>query len=347
MRAGFEAWLHRQWAKRGVLAWLLAPLALVFLASGTWRARRARRHPPAPLSVPVVVVGNIYVGGTGKTPVTIALVRALAARGWRPGVISRGWGRTETGPRLITNDSLASEVGDEPLLIHAATDAPGAVARQRREAGELLLAAHPECDVLIADDGLQHLALARDIELAVVGARGLGNGWVLPAGPLREPASRIDSVDAIVMNDAPAAFSARSPRFAATSQLGPARPLCGGASMPLPQLAERQASQGLRILAAAGIGAPDRFFAMLRGHGLAIDELPLPDHYDYSANPFAELGADLILITEKDAVKCRARPEIARDLRVHVVGLELTLDDRLVELVNQRLKECARGFPSD
>ncbi|MEG0822624.1 MAG: tetraacyldisaccharide 4'-kinase [Burkholderiaceae bacterium] len=349
MRAGLEAWLHRQWARRGLLAWTLAPLSLLFLAAVRLRHRRWHEGKLAQtrLPVPVLVVGNIYLGGTGKTPVTIALVRSLVARGFRPGVISRGWGRRDAAAQLVTAAQSALEVGDEPLLIARATGVPVAVARARAAAGQLLLAAHPECDVLIADDGLQHLALARDIELAVIGTRGLGNGWVLPAGPLREPPARLNAVDAIVLNGCRDPIASTAPRFAATSQLGAARPLAHGAAVPLSELARRQGDTGLALLAAAGIGAPDRFFAMLRGHGLVVEELPLPDHFDFSTNPFADSRADLILITEKDAVKCATRPEIARDPRVYVVGLELTLDERLVDLVTQRIKESARGFPID
>lgn len=347
MRAGLEAWLHRQWGRRGLLAWLLAPLALLFLAVVSWRLARQRHANTERLPVPVLVVGNIYLGGTGKTPVTIALVRELVARGFRPGVISRGWGRREATPELVTTTSSALEVGDEPLLIARSTGVPVAVARARTAAGRALLVAHPECDVLIADDGLQHLALARDIELAVIGSRGLGNGWVLPAGPLREPPSRLDRVDAIVLNGSRDSLTSKAPRFAATSRLGAARPLAGGPALSLAELARRQRTDGLRLLAAAGIGAPDRFFAMLRGHDLSFTELPLPDHFDFANNPFAELATDLILITEKDAVKCATRPEITRDPRVMVVNLELELDERLVELVAQRIKESARGFPPD
>lgn len=195
MRATIESWLHRQWTKRGLLAWALSPLSLVFLCIA--RNRRLKTKPHR-LPVPVVVVGNIYVGGTGKTPVTIALVKELLRRGYHPGVVSRGFGRRDDAPQMVHTDSPAANVGDEPLLIARQTLVPVAVARDRVAAALLLLDKHPECDLIISDDGLQHYSLARDVELAVVGARGLGNGWVLPAGPLREPPSRLDEVDAIV-----------------------------------------------------------------------------------------------------------------------------------------------------
>ena len=194
MRATFESWLHRQWTKRGLLAWALSPLSLVFLCAARNRRNKTKPHR---LPVPVVVVGNIYVGGTGKTPVTIALVKELLKRGYHPGVVSRGFGRKEDAPLMVLRDSPAANVGDEPLLIARQTEVPVAVARDRVAAALLLLDKHPECDLIISDDGLQHYSLARDVELAVVGARGLGNGWVLPAGPLREPPSRLDEVDAI------------------------------------------------------------------------------------------------------------------------------------------------------
>ena len=190
-----ESWVHSVWSHRGPVACLLYPLSLIYQAvSASRRRRTVANHLP----VPVVVVGNIYVGGTGKTPVTIALVRALRARGWTPGVISRGFGRSEDGVRLVTPDSDASQVGDEPLLIARESLAPVAVGRERVKAGLELLREHPGVNIIISDDGLQHAALARDVELAVIGARGLGNGWLLPAGPLREPVSRLDDVDAII-----------------------------------------------------------------------------------------------------------------------------------------------------
>jgi tetraacyldisaccharide 4'-kinase len=346
MGAATEAWLLRQWRRRGLLPWLLAPFSLLFLLVGALRRAFAR---PERLPRPVIVVGNLYVGGTGKTPTTLALIRALRERGHNPGVIARGHGRSDDRPRLVGRDDDAATVGDEPLLIARDSGVPVAVAARRIEAGRLLLAAHPECDLLIADDGLQHLALARDFEIAVIGPQGLGNGWVLPAGPLREPPGRLARVDALVLNGAPDMPGASAPGSPAAymlhTALGAARPLAGGAAVPLADLARRQREAGLRILAAAGIGLPERFFAMLRAAGLAIDTLALPDHYDYADNPFANRAADLVLITAKDAVKCRARPEIAADPRMHEVPLVATLDPALVERIATRLQETARGRP--
>ena len=307
-RAGLEAWAHRQWASRGPVAWLLSPLSLVFLAVS--RSRRERTVPNR-LPVPVVVVGNIYVGGTGKTPVTIALVRELQARGWRPGVISRGFGRREDGIRLINEETPAAEAGDEPLLIARETGVPVAVGRARFEAGRALLEAHPEVDLIVSDDGLQHAALARDVEIAVVGARGLGNGWVLPAGPLREPPSRLDTVDAIVLNTSNEA------------------------------VVDRIHAEKLKPLSAAGIAAPGRFFAMIRAHDIEGAELELGDHFDFAENPFANRTEDIIFITGKDAVKCRHDPALAGDKRIWVVGLEVKLDSYLIDLIDKRARDAA------
>jgi tetraacyldisaccharide 4'-kinase len=346
MGAATEAWLLRQWRRRGLLAWLLAPLSLLFLGVSALRRGFAR---PERLPRPVIVVGNLYVGGTGKTPTVLALIRALRERGHSPGVIARGHGRSDDRPRLVGREDDAATVGDEPLLIARDSGVPVAVAARRAEAGRLLLAAHPECDLLIADDGLQHLALARDFEIAVIGPQGLGNGWVLPAGPLREPPGRLARVDALVLNGAPDLpqpdARTRPNAYALHSELGDARPLTGGPAVALAELAQRQRETGLRILAAAGIGLPERYFAMLRAAGLAIDTLALPDHYDYATNPFADRTADLVLITAKDAVKCRARPEIATDPRVHEVPLLATLDPALVGRIANRLQETARGRP--
>ena len=302
MRATFESWLHRQWTKRGLLAWALSPLSVIFLCIARNRRMKTKPHR---LPVPVVVVGNIYVGGTGKTPVTIALVKELVKRGYHPGVVSRGFGRKEDAPQMVLPDSPAVNVGDEPLLIARQTQVPVAVARDRVAAALLLLDKHPECDLIISDDGLQHYALARDVELAVVGARGLGNGWVLPAGPLREPPSRLDEVDAIVLNATEDSFDSRTPRFAATATLGRAKSL-----------------DGTRCL--------------------SLDEMELGDHYAFDDNPFKDSKEEFILITGKDAVKCRQHPDIAQDPRIYTVEYLVDIDPYLVDLIEHKLKEKAQ-----
>lgn len=332
MRASIESWLHRQWTKRGLLAYALSPLSLVFLSAA--RKRRKNLVPKA-IPVPVVVVGNIYVGGTGKTPVTIALVKELIRRGWRPAVISRGFGRKDELPKLVTPTSPAAEVGDEPLLIAQQAGVPVAVARDRVAAAHLILDKFPECNLMISDDGLQHYGLARDVEIAVVGARGLGNGWVLPAGPLREPPSRLDEVDAIVLNATEDTFDSRTPRFAATAVLGKARSLDGAKSLDLDELA----ASGKTVRAAAGIAAPGRFFAMLRAHDIEGEMVELGDHFAFDSNPFKNAKEDVILITGKDAVKCRQHPELAKDERIYWVEYLVDIDPYLVDFIENKLKE--------
>ena len=332
MRASIESWLHRQWTKRGLMACALSPLSLAFL----WVARdRRRKIVPKHLPVPVIVVGNIYVGGTGKTPVTIALVKELVQRGWRPAVVSRGFGRKDELPKLVTLTSPAAEVGDEPLLIAQQTGVPVAVAKDRVAAAYLILDQFPDCNLIISDDGLQHYGLNRDVEIAVVGARGLGNGWVLPAGPLREPPSRLDEVDAIVLNATEDTFDSRTPRFAVTAILGNARSLDGSRVLDLDELA----LSGKKVRAAAGIAAPGRFFAMLRAHDIQGEMIELGDHFAFDSNPFKEAKEDVILITGKDAVKCRQHPELSKDDRIYWVEYLVDIDPYLVDFVENKIKE--------
>jgi tetraacyldisaccharide 4'-kinase len=328
------------WQRRGPIAWLLAPLSVLhYLGYCGRRALYALGvFRPARLDVPVVVIGNLYVGGTGKTPLTVELARALAVRGWRPGIVSRGYGALASPPRLVAADDRARDVGDEPLLMARLTQVPVAVARSRVAASRVLRAQHPECDVLIADDGLQHWQLARDMEIALLHYRGLGNGWMLPAGPLREPRSRLDRVDAIVCNDLAPPIATPTPRYAMQSHLTVAFPLAAPHQREaLTGLADAQRLRGWRLIAAAGIGMPDRFFGMLRAVGLQVDERPLADHFDFATNPFADVRADRILITEKDAVKCVANDELAADSRLWVVPLTSEVDPGLVDDVEQRL----------
>ncbi len=327
---------------------MLAPFALLYGA--LMRARRGAYQRgllhSEHVAVPVVVVGNLYVGGTGKTPLVIALVRALQLRGLRPGVISRGYGGTARASRLIGPNDAAAEVGDEPLLIARSTQAPVAIGADRVAAAEALLRTHRGCDLIVADDGLQHLRLARDFEIALLDERGLGNGWVLPAGPLREPAARLASVDAIVLHGSEAVPSERVPCFAMRTRLADRmyRLAEQTDTMSLRELAARQRDSALGVTAAAGIGVPERFFRMLREQDLAIDPLALPDHYDYRVNPFAEVQTPFVLITEKDAVKCIQIEALRSDRRIWVVPLSATIDAGLVELIVNRLKE-PRGHP--
>ena len=252
--------------------------------------------------------------------------------------MSRGYGARDSAPRLVRPGDAARQVGDEPLLIVRATTAPLAIAKRRAEAAQLLRQAHPECDVIIADDGLQHWQLARDMEIALLNYRGLGNGWMLPAGPLREPRSRLDRVDAIALNGDAPEIAAAAPRYRMRTYLASAFALhAPKLNIELSSLAAEQRSHGWRLTAAAGIGAPDRFFAMLRAAGLVIDELPLADHFDYSANPFSGCTADRILITEKDAVKCADISSMVNDSRLWVVPLVTEVDPALIDAVVARI----------
>ncbi|MBV8658822.1 MAG: tetraacyldisaccharide 4'-kinase [Burkholderiales bacterium] len=284
---------------------LLLPLSLLFGIVTTVRRGLYRMGwlKQAHIPVPVVVVGNITAGGAGKTPTVQYLAQALKARGWHPGIISRGYGGQVEGVAAVPLDGAAARYGDEPLLLAQTTGCPVMVGRQRAEAAMTLLNRSPDVDVILTDDGLQHYALARDIELVVIdGARGLQNGWLLPAGPLREPADRLRSTDALIVNGNPAmALPSRTARF--DMALQPEDAWCLGrpaTRRPLPSFI------GEPVAAVAGIAHPPRFFDMLRQAGLQIEAHAYPDHHAYSQAECASWGSGLILTTEKDAVKLAA-----------------------------------------
>lgn len=332
MRAALERWLVRRWYGPSVPL-LLRPLAglyrlLAALAALPWR-RGWRRPWRAP--VPVVVVGNLIAGGAGKTPTVIAVVQALQAAGRRPGVVSRGHGRRTRGTRVIAPGDPAAEVGDEPWLIARRTGAPVAVGERRVEAARALLARPQPPDVLVADDGLQHHALARDLELWVFDERGAGNGALLPAGPLRQPLPARLPPQARVLYNAPAP-STPLPGPCAQRGLAGAVPLADwhcGAPMDPGALA---ALRGRPLHAIAGIAAPERFFGMLRAAGLQIEPQPLPDHADLSTPPWPA-GTAEVLCTEKDAAKLD--PLRCAGVAVWVVGLDFRLPDTLREALQE------------
>jgi tetraacyldisaccharide 4'-kinase len=299
-----ERWLQHQWYQRTAPPLWLLPLSLLFHLIVSLRRRMAGWGWLAShrLPVPVVVVGNITVGGTGKTPLTLALVEALQQRGWHPGIISRGYGAALPGIREVRPDDDPVKAGDEPVLMARRAGVPVWIARDRASAGRALLQAHPEVDLLISDDGLQHLALARDMEIAVVdGRRLLGNGALLPAGPLREPRTRLDTVDAVVINGlVQPGFSTRAPQFGMTLQ--------GRAWVPLGQGLREVALdhfRGQTCHAVAGIGNPGRFFEYLESLGVQVIAHAFPDHHAFTPEDLRfELTAP-VLMTEKDGIKCQ------------------------------------------
>ncbi len=325
-----ELFITRAWQKRGWLAWLLWPLSLAFGALAA--ARRAsfalglRRVEH--VGVPVVVVGNVTVGGTGKTPTVIALALALRDAGFTPGIVSRGYGVKVSEPVDVHIDSKAGEAGDEPLLIRRRSAAPVVVHPDRVRAARALRAAHPEVDVIIGDDGLQHYRLGRDAEIVVFDHRLGGNGFLLPAGPLREPLSRARDAT-LVNNPYDRALPAWPHTYALKLVPGDAWNIAKPSlRRPLTQFAHS------RVLAAAGIGSPERFFATLRAQGITPSTRALPDHYRFDSNPFGDDDVDAVLITEKDAVKCTAW----RDDRLWAVPVEAVMDPRLIALVVEKLR---------
>jgi tetraacyldisaccharide 4'-kinase len=296
-RARWERRLQQLWYGESRLATLLLPVsglfcALVQVRRAAYRAGLLRsRH----LDARVIVVGNITVGGTGKTPLVLALSRCLREAGFRVGILSRGYrGRAGAGPLRVSPSSDPGEAGDEPVLLARNSGAAVYAGADRVAAGRALLACTP-CDVLVCDDGLQHYALRRDLEIAVVDAgRGQGNGHCLPAGPLREPVSRLRTVDALVYLGQPAPGV-----FGMTLEAKHAARLCDPADVrPL------KSFRGERLHAVAGIGDPQRFFATLRSAGLDIEEHSFPDHHPFCAADLAFGERRTVLMTEKDAVKC-------------------------------------------
>jgi len=285
-----DAWLRRGW-----LAWLLWPLSLFYgvlvrlrkaLYGMGWL--RSERMP-----VPVLVVGNVVAGGAGKTPAVMAIVRHLQQRGLNVGVISRGYGRRSQACVEVFPDSAVDDVGDEPALIRRSTQAPVFVAARRAQAARALLARHPQTQVIVCDDGLQHLRLQRDLEIGVFDDRGVGNGFMLPAGPLREPWPR--PLDLLLHTGQQPAFAG----FRARRSLARHALRADGSQLALAGL-----GAGKPLLAVAAIAQPAAFFAMLRAQGLVLAKtVALPDHDDFSGWTGNADGACTVLCTEKDALK--------------------------------------------
>ena len=316
----WTARLERSWASGGPLALALRPLALahalllrarrVLFAIGCLRVQR--------LPVPDVVVGNYIVGGVGKTPTVLALVRMLERLGHRPGIVSRGYGGHAREPFGVALDTPPAQCGDEPLLLRRRSGLPVFVGRDRVAAARALLASHPLTDIIVADDGLQHLRLGRDLQVVVFDERGVGNGWPLPAGPLREPLPAVLPDRTLVLYNASHPSTAWSGSIT-EARLGGITALADWWRGSAPSRAGVALLRGRRVIAACGVARPQRFFRMLLDAGLDIVPLALPDHFDYAALPWPADATDVV-VTEKDAVKLD--PERVRTTRVWVAALD-------------------------
>lgn len=296
---GAESFLQRHWAKRDWFAGLCWPLSILTVLLSKIRYVLIHRRP---IEIPIIVVGNISVGGTGKTPMVIWLSERLKEMGWRPGIVSRGYGgRRPIEGAWVEHDSSPRAMGDEPVLIAQRTQCPVRVDRNRWEAAYELVAAGA-CDIIISDDGLQHYRLPRSMEIVMIdGRKGLGNGLCLPAGPLREPLSRLKKADLVIrtFNGAVCETDELEGFFLYPDDL---RPVLDGISRSAPI----ESFKGQEIHAVAGIGNPERFFSLLEKSGIHVIRHAFPDHHQYRETDFAfAQDGKTVLMTEKDAVKCR------------------------------------------
>ncbi len=334
------------WLRPTALSGALLPLAWMFRAATAVRRGLYRRRVLASirLGVPVIVVGNLIVGGTGKTPLVLALVDELRRAGYHPGVITRGYGGRSRAPAQVSAGEDPAKAGDEAVLLARRGGCPVYAGADRAAAARMLLRLHPQCDVLVSDDGLQHYRLARDLEISVEDARGHGNGWMLPAGPLREPARR--HVDARVVNEAAHAF-----RLSELEREGPwfrmsiqPQHFYALEAPGIPLSAEQ--FTGRRLHAIAGIGEPARFFSLLRAMGLHAAEHAFPDHHAFRAEELDFAACDAVLMTEKDAVKCErlARKDTRRGWYALQVGARL--DPSFFDFILTRLRGAHHGHPA-
>ncbi len=331
----FAERLQREWLAGGPLSALLWPLSLLYglLLGLRTLLYRLGVLKVETLPVPVIVVGNWIVGGAGKTPTTLALLKTLQSQGLRIGVISRGYGRNDDAVHLLTRDSSAAQAGDEPLLIHLRTGVPVAVGRDRVAAARALLAAHPDLQLLISDDGLQHWRLPRALSILVFDERGLGNGRLLPSGPLRQRPIAPGPNELVLYN-------AAKPSTQFTGFMG-RRSFAGAVALDAWWRGEPattpafEALRGRPLLAAAGLAQPQRFFNMLRDRGLSIEPLPLPDHHDFATLPWPQDTAE-VLLTEKDAVKLR--PEALGSTRAWVVALDFQPEPAFEQALHEHVQ---------
>ena len=323
-----QAALRAFWRKRGIGNVALLPFSLLFLLAVSLRktAYRLGLAKSQRAKVPVIVAGCLTAGGGGKTTLVIAIVNGLKKRGVEVGVISRGHMRSEKGASLVQHDDDPVKKGDEAVMVASVTRAPVAVSKNRIKAASLLLEKNPGVQVIVSDDGLQHLALERDVELVVLSEKyRLGNGWPLPAGPLREGPSRLNSVDAIVVKGKPGKKGEHGLGMGSAQLAGP-----DGKQVPVDGL------KGKNIVAVAGIAEPESFFADLREHDIELAScIVFPDHHPYRKADLEKINADHIVMTEKDEIKCKR----LKDRRILVFKRAPTLDpkllDKLVEHVNE------------
>lgn len=331
-QGSLELAISKAWYRGAFWLWLLWPLSLLTRLVVAWRRWRWQQWPPAPALVPVVVVGGLTVGGSGKTPVLLALVSALMNEGLRVGIVSRGYGsQAARGPaRCVTDSDTPETVGDEPMLMHRRAGVPVCVGRDRAQAVTTLLEQH-ELDVVLSDDGLQHYPMARSFEITVLdGDRGLGNRQLLPMGPLREPVSRLDSVDwRLVRNgsDDSSTFSYQTLGF------HPLQPTVADEGLSVEAARERWAP--LRVAAVTGIGQPEQFFKQLEALGINCSPWPFPDHYAFNGDELQQIDADIIIVTEKDAVKLRS----SHDPRIWQCRIHAELPSALVDALVAHIRE--------
>jgi tetraacyldisaccharide 4'-kinase len=324
----FSKRLQRAWYRADGKDWLSIALLDVSWAFGALVKLRSKLYAKGfikstRLKVPVIVVGNVIAGGAGKTPVTIEIVRHLQRKGWRPGVVSRGYGRKRKTVVEVSSMTPIQDCGDEPALLYAALNAPVFVASDRAQAALALLATHPEVNVIVCDDGLQHLALQRDIEICVMDERGIGNARLQPAGPLREHWPR--KVDFLLHR------GNFEEGFVVQRELGQVALRADGSSVPLADL------QDPSLVAVAAIAQPENFFRMLQGSGLVLqDTVGLPDHYDFSSKLSISDACQALICTEKDAPKLR-QAAWAKHLNILAVPLIVTLPPDLRDALDEKL----------
>jgi len=340
--------LQSAWRGRGPLAVALLPFAAVYAL--LWRLRRlllaAGVLRAEPLPVPVVVVGNLIAGGAGKTPTVIAVASLLRRHGHRPGIVSRGYGRSGDDVLEVLADTPAAQCGDEPRLLKRRLGLPVVVGRDRVAAARELLRRHPGVDVLVSDDGLQHARLPRAAQVLVFDERGAGNGWLLPAGPLREPMPSRVPASTVVLYNAPAP-STPLPGHLATRSLAGVVPLADWWAGRPPSPDALRDLAGRRVLAAAGMAHPERFFDMLQACGLTLQRLPLEDHHDYATLPWDAATQDVV-VTEKDAVKLD--PRAVGATRVWVAPLDFAtgpaFEAQLLAVLRPAMTRRLDGHPT-